>query len=313
MATALKHFSECVERCDEAGLVRIAVPNRVMMGHCRIYVCDFDAALDDIRKALEMARRIGDSHAEMFALQSSGLCLTVAGRHDETVDIQAAALEQARRLKARRYEAIILAVCGEQAIAAGRPAEALSLVRSGLEASQETSSWFRGADSPWPVGPRGAEPFSSGSRAFRWGDPAAERRRRPQSFLVPALRDRVGALLRGLGVGRTTRRGAPQAHSAGAAPLFALCCAARTTPRSHCPRRRQRQRHKRAFGVALERGRGRASDGRFGRSDARLRPQSVASAAFDRVNPSVGVRPKETSRIDRLKRVLRVRNAAGGR
>ncbi len=144
MATALKHFSECVERCDEAGLVRIAVPNRVMMGHCRIYVCDFDAALDDIRKALEMARRIGDSHAEMFALQSSGLCLTVAGRHDETVDIQAAALEQARRLKARRYEAIILAVCGEQAIAAGRPAEALSLVQSGLEASQETSPGFVG-------------------------------------------------------------------------------------------------------------------------------------------------------------------------
>ncbi len=109
MATALELFSECVDRCDEAGLVRIAVPNRVMMGHCRIFVCDFDAALDDMRRALDMARRIGDGHAEMFALQSSGLCLTVAGRYDEAVDIQAAALEQARRLKARRYEAIILA------------------------------------------------------------------------------------------------------------------------------------------------------------------------------------------------------------
>ena len=173
MATALKHFSECVERYDEAGLVRIAVPNRVMMGHCRIYVCDFDAALEDIRKALEMARRIGDSHAEMFALQSSGLCLTVAGRHDETVDIQAAAIEQARRLKARRYEAIILAVCGEQALVAGRPAEALSLVRSGLEASQETSpgSW---APSLWPVGPSGAEPFRSEKPRFPMGRPCRE-------------------------------------------------------------------------------------------------------------------------------------------
>jgi hypothetical protein len=80
----------------------------------------------------------------MFALQSTGLCLTAAGRHDETVDIEAAALKQARRLKARRYEAIILAVCAEQALVAGRATEALSPVRSGLEASEETSPGFVG-------------------------------------------------------------------------------------------------------------------------------------------------------------------------
>jgi hypothetical protein len=97
-----------------------------------------------MRKALDMARRIGASHAAMFALQSTGLTLTAAGRHDETADIQAAALEQARRLKARRYEAIILAVCAEGALVAGRRAEALSLVRAGLEASQETSPGFAG-------------------------------------------------------------------------------------------------------------------------------------------------------------------------
>jgi class 3 adenylate cyclase/tetratricopeptide (TPR) repeat protein len=144
MATALRHFSECVELCDAAGLARIAIPNRVMMGHCRIYICDFDAALDDMRRALETARRIGNSHAEMFALQSTGLCLTAAGRHGETVDIEAAALEQARRLKARRYEAIILAVCAERALVAGQRAEALSLARAGLEASEETSPGFVG-------------------------------------------------------------------------------------------------------------------------------------------------------------------------
>jgi hypothetical protein len=80
----------------------------------------------------------------MFALQSTGLCLTAAGRHDETVEIQAEALEQARRLKARRYEAIILAVCAERALVAGQRAEALSLVRAGLEASEETSPGFVG-------------------------------------------------------------------------------------------------------------------------------------------------------------------------
>jgi class 3 adenylate cyclase len=144
MATALKHFSGCVELCDEAGLVRIAVPNRVMMGHCRIYVCDFDAALDDMRRALETARRIGASHAEMFTLESVGWCLTVAGRHEETAEVGAAALEQAQRLKARRYEAAILALCAERALVEGRADEALSLVREGLAASEETSLGFVG-------------------------------------------------------------------------------------------------------------------------------------------------------------------------
>ena len=144
MATALTHFSECVELCDATGLTRIAVPNRVMMGHCRIYLCDFDAALDDMGRGLETSRRIGNRHAEMFALQSTGFCLTAAGRYRETAEIQAEALEQARRLKARRYEAIILAICAEQALVAGRGAEALSLLRTGLEASAETSPGFVG-------------------------------------------------------------------------------------------------------------------------------------------------------------------------
>jgi hypothetical protein len=45
-----------------------------------------------MRRALETARRIGNSHAVMFTLQSTGLCLTAAGRHHETVEIQAEAL-----------------------------------------------------------------------------------------------------------------------------------------------------------------------------------------------------------------------------
>ena len=144
MSTALRHFSECVDICDANGLTRIAVPNRVIMGHCRLYVCDFDVALDDIRKALEFARRIGDLHAEMFALANIGGCLTAALRYDAIGDILAMALEQARALKARRYEAWILALCAELALVEGRREEALSLVRQGLAASDETSPRFVG-------------------------------------------------------------------------------------------------------------------------------------------------------------------------
>ena len=47
-----------------------------MMGHCRIYACAIDRALGDMRKGLEIALRIGNRHAQMFATQSLGLCLT---------------------------------------------------------------------------------------------------------------------------------------------------------------------------------------------------------------------------------------------
>ena len=74
MATALELFSECVELNEAAGLTRILTANRVMMGACRIYLCAFDAALGDMRRGLEIARRIGNRHGEMFALLSIGSC-----------------------------------------------------------------------------------------------------------------------------------------------------------------------------------------------------------------------------------------------
>jgi class 3 adenylate cyclase/tetratricopeptide (TPR) repeat protein len=142
--SALSNFAECVAICDTHGLARIAVPNRVMMGHCRLYLCTFDAALADMRTALDAARRIGNRHAEMFALQSIGLCLIAAGRYGEVGRIQYEALELSRALKARRYEAIILAACAELALVDSRPADALSLTRQGLEAAHETGLGFVG-------------------------------------------------------------------------------------------------------------------------------------------------------------------------
>src|SRR6202011_5442878 len=65
MATALVHFADCVDLCEANGLTRIAVPNRVMMGHCQIYTCAFDSGLEDMHVALEDAVRIGYRHAEM--------------------------------------------------------------------------------------------------------------------------------------------------------------------------------------------------------------------------------------------------------
>jgi class 3 adenylate cyclase/tetratricopeptide (TPR) repeat protein len=144
MATALELFSECVKLNEAAGLTRILTANHVMMGHCRIYLCAFGAGVEEMRRGLEIARRIGNRHGEMFALQSTGLCLIAAGRYREAGDIQAQALEQARALNARRYEAIILGVCAELALGQGDRLKALALVREGLAASEETSPGFVG-------------------------------------------------------------------------------------------------------------------------------------------------------------------------
>ena len=144
MATALSHFADCVDLCDAYDLTRIAVPNRVMMGHCRIYTCEFDLGLSDMRMAREAAVRIGNRHAVMFATHSIEMCLIAAGRYDEAGDVQSKALEQARALKARRYEAMILADSAEVALSRGRRAEALALARKGSEISEETGPGFVG-------------------------------------------------------------------------------------------------------------------------------------------------------------------------
>jgi class 3 adenylate cyclase/tetratricopeptide (TPR) repeat protein len=144
MATALRHFAGCIDLCDAHDLTRIAVSNRIMMGHCRIYTCEFDLGLGDMRLGLETAVRIGNRHAEMFANQSLGFCLTAAGRYPEAAEVQPKALEQARVLKARRYEAVTLFHSAEVALFNGRKAEALALAREGQEISNEVGPGFVG-------------------------------------------------------------------------------------------------------------------------------------------------------------------------
>jgi class 3 adenylate cyclase/tetratricopeptide (TPR) repeat protein len=144
MATALSHFSSCVDLCEAHDLTRIAVPNRVMMGCCRIYTCEFDRGLDDIHLALQAAVKIGNRHAEMFATQAMGFCLTGAGRYAEAEEFVIKGLEQARILKARRYEAGILGQIAEVVLSKGQRADALALARTGREISEEVGPGFVG-------------------------------------------------------------------------------------------------------------------------------------------------------------------------
>jgi tetratricopeptide (TPR) repeat protein len=144
VVTAFRHFADCVALSEAHGLPRIAAPNSVMMGHCQIYIGAIDKGLNDMRKGLEIAIRIGSRHTQMFATQSIGYCLTIAGRHSEAAPFQAEALQQARALNARRYESVILAHCAEVALSNGRRTEALALAREAREISEETGPGFIG-------------------------------------------------------------------------------------------------------------------------------------------------------------------------
>jgi len=97
-----------------------------------------------MRKGFEIAVRIGNRHAQMFAKQSQGFWLTAAGRYPEAEELQAGALEQARALNARRYEAVILAQQAEVALCKGRKSEAAVLARAGQEISDEIEPRFVG-------------------------------------------------------------------------------------------------------------------------------------------------------------------------
>src|SRR5207244_10296616 len=108
MATALRHFTDCVNLCEAHGLTRIAVPNRIMMGVCQIYTCEFDLALNDMRASMEVALRIGDRHAEIMAAISMVSCLTAAGRYPEAEEMQCHSMAIARMLWQQRTENIDL-------------------------------------------------------------------------------------------------------------------------------------------------------------------------------------------------------------
>jgi ATP/maltotriose-dependent transcriptional regulator MalT len=144
MTTALRHFTDCVALCDAQGFPRIAAANRVMMGHCQVYACAVDAALSDMRLGLETAVRIGNRHTQMFATQSLGYALTLAGRYSNAAEFQVHGLEQARAVNARRYEAVILVQSAEVALSRGQKGEALAMARAARRIAEETGPGFIG-------------------------------------------------------------------------------------------------------------------------------------------------------------------------
>jgi tetratricopeptide (TPR) repeat protein len=144
MRTAFARFTQCVELCDAHGLMRVAIPNRAMAGHCRIYLMEFDAGIADMDAAHALARQVGDRHGEMFAQESLGVLLTLSARFGEAEPVLGRALALAEALGARRYQALLLASLAESLLATGNPAEAGVRNERALALARETGMRFCG-------------------------------------------------------------------------------------------------------------------------------------------------------------------------
>jgi tetratricopeptide (TPR) repeat protein len=108
LATGLDYFLRCVGLCERAGLAKVEIPNRCMVGHCLYYLNRIEESIAQIRLSLDEARRIGQAHSEIFALESLGFLLVGTGDYEAAETAILSGIPIARTAGARRYLAMML-------------------------------------------------------------------------------------------------------------------------------------------------------------------------------------------------------------
>jgi class 3 adenylate cyclase/tetratricopeptide (TPR) repeat protein len=144
MRTALAAFQGCVALCDAHGYGRVVLPNRIMIGHCMIYLQRLAEAIAIVEEARRMAARAANRHAEMFAAQSLCVVLTQSGQTDAAMRNIPAALQAARAMGARRFESNLLCLMAECALNSDARGESLSAACTALAISREIGMGFDG-------------------------------------------------------------------------------------------------------------------------------------------------------------------------
>lgn len=145
LRTAFDGFVRCVDLCDTHGFARIAIANRVMIGHCRTALAEFDAGLADMRAAEATAIQVSNRHAEMFATQSIGFLLCACARYADAEPMLERALALATAVSARQYTPAILANQANVHCAKGDHATAREKLASALPLSREVGMEMSGA------------------------------------------------------------------------------------------------------------------------------------------------------------------------
>jgi len=145
MLSALGHFGRCVALCERAGLIKVEVPNRCMVGHCLFYANRLEESIAAVRRARDDARRIGQAHAEIFTLESLGLLFAWKGDHALAGQALAEGIPLARAAGARRYLNAMLCALAEARLGSGAGDEARALLDEALAVAQQSGMAFAGA------------------------------------------------------------------------------------------------------------------------------------------------------------------------
>ncbi len=108
MGRACELFSQCISMCEEHGYVGIEASNRSALGSTRLYLGQPQAALADARHSAQLAHKVGNRRAEVFARMTAGWVLVATGALDEAEEDIARALALARTIGAARFETFLM-------------------------------------------------------------------------------------------------------------------------------------------------------------------------------------------------------------
>ncbi len=146
MATALRHFEDCLALCARHGFRRIEAANRFMTGTTRFYLNELDRSLSDSLSAAEASVQVGERRAEIIARLTATLVYISRGAYDAGREEAEKALSLAREIKARRFEPVILTNLARMDLAQGDAASARRLLDQALTRARSSGMEFAG---PW--------------------------------------------------------------------------------------------------------------------------------------------------------------------
>ncbi|MEM9488656.1 MAG: tetratricopeptide repeat protein, partial [Myxococcota bacterium] len=150
MASAYRHYEQCIQLCRKHTLSGIEPANLSMRGLTRYYQCDLHSALTDTMDAIALATQLGHRRAELVARNGCvGWVLYERGQLAKACHHLEDGLATARNMGARRFEVAMLTYLARLARLEGRSDEAERLAEDGVSSSRAIGMFFGG---PWALG-----------------------------------------------------------------------------------------------------------------------------------------------------------------
>ena len=143
MRSALEYFRRCVALSEAQ--IRIAGPNRCMIGHCLWYENQLPDAVFEAQTARDDALRFGAVPVQVFAEATMTQLLNEAGRFDDAEAACTKALALARLAGSRRYEATLLFFSADGGLRRGDHARARNELEQAISLARQTGLGFIGA------------------------------------------------------------------------------------------------------------------------------------------------------------------------